>query len=171
LQPVQLQDKEQDMTISIGDKLPNVTLKTNSAKGPANISTGDFFKGRKVVLFAVPGAFTPACSDTHLPGFVVHADDILKKADAIACLAVNDAFVLGAWQAARNAERITMMADGSTAFTKAVGLEIDLSALGLGIRSKRYALVANDGVVTYLGVDEDPHDVEKSSAETILKQL
>ncbi|MBF1803149.1 peroxiredoxin [Alloalcanivorax profundimaris] len=157
------------MTIAVGDKLPDVTIKTNGAQGPEDLSTGEFFKGRKVVLFAVPGAFTPGCSNTHMPGFVVHADEILQKADAIACMAVNDAFVMGAWQDNQNAEKITMLADGNAELTKALGLELDASGAGLGIRSKRFALIANDGVVEYLGVDAK--GVEDSSAETVLKQL
>ena len=157
------------MTIAVGDKLPDVTIKTNGAQGPEDLSTGEFFKGRKVVLFAVPGAFTPGCSNTHMPGFVVHADEILQKVDAIACMAVNDAFVMGAWQDNQNAEKITMLADGNAELTKALGLELDASGAGLGIRSKRFALIANDGVVEYLGVDAK--GVEDSTAETVLKQL
>lgn len=157
------------MTIAVGDKLPDVTIKTNGAKGPEDLPTGDFFKGRKVVLFAVPGAFTPGCSNTHMPGFVVNADEILEKADAIGCMAVNDAFVMGAWQDNQNAEKITMLADGNAEFTRALGLELDASGAGLGIRSKRFALIANDGVVEYLGVDAK--GVEESSAETVLKHL
>ncbi|KAF0808568.1 MULTISPECIES: peroxiredoxin [Alcanivoracaceae] len=157
------------MTISVGDKLPDVTIKTNGAKGPEDLSTGDFFKGRKVVLFAVPGAFTPGCSVTHMPGFVVNADALLEKVDAIACMAVNDAFVMGAWQQDQNAEHITMMADGNAEFTRALGLELDASGAGLGIRSQRFALIAEDGVVKYLGVDAK--GVDKSSAETVLAEL
>ena len=157
------------MTIAVGDKLPDVTIKTNGAQGPEDLSPGEFFKGRRVVLFAVPGAFTPGCSNTHMPGFVVHADEILQKADAIACMAVNDAFVMGAWQDNQNAEKITMLADGNAELTKALGLELDASGAGLGLRCKRFALIANDGVVEYLGVDAK--GVEESSAETVLKQL
>ncbi|SOC26955.1 peroxiredoxin [Alloalcanivorax xenomutans] len=157
------------MTISVGDKLPDVTIKTNGAKGPEDLPTGDFFKGRKVVLFAVPGAFTPGCSVTHMPGFVVNADALLEKVDAIACMAVNDAFVMGAWQQDQNAEHITMLADGNAEFTRALGLELDASGAGLGIRSQRFALIAEDGVVKYLGVDAK--GVDKSSAETVLAQL
>ena len=134
------------MTISVGDKIPDVTIKTNGAKGPEDLSTGEFFKGRKVVLFAVPGAFTPGCSNTHMPGFVVEA-----------------------WQKDQNAERITMLADGNAEFVKALGLELDATGGGMGIRSKRFALVANDGVVEYLGVDEK--GVEDSSAQTVLKHI
>ena len=157
------------MSISVGDTLPNVTIKTNGENGPEDFSTGDFFKGRKVVLFAVPGAFTPGCSNTHMPGFVVNADAILEKVDAIGCMAVNDAFVMDAWQKDQNAEHITMLADGKVEFTKALGLELDVSAAGLGTRCKRFALIANDGVVEYLGVDDK--GVDKSSAESVLAQL
>jgi peroxiredoxin len=157
------------MTIAAGDKIPNVTIKTNGEKGPQDISTGEFFQGRKVVLFAVPGAFTPGCSNTHMPGFVVNADEILEKVDAIACMAVNDAFVMGAWQENQNAEKITMLADGNAEFAKVLGLELDATGGGMGIRSKRFALIANDGVVEYLGVDAK--GVDQSSAETVLEQL
>lgn len=155
--------------LKTGDRLPDVTLKTNGADGPEDISVGDFCHNRRVILFAVPGAFTPGCSNTHMPGFVAHADQILERASAIACLAVNDAFVLDAWQHAQNAERITMLADGNAEFTRAAGLELDASAGGMGIRCKRFALIADDGVVVYLGVDEK--GVSKSSAETILEHL
>ncbi|MGO1344477.1 peroxiredoxin [Chromohalobacter japonicus] len=158
------------MTIVQGDKLPSVTLKTNGANGPEDFDTGEFFAGKRVVLFAVPGAFTPGCSNTHMPGFVINADDILAKGvDAIACLAVNDAFVLGAWQQDQNAQAITMLADGHADFTRAIGMEKDASGAGMGTRSQRYAMIVDDGVVSYLGVDEK--GVEKSSAETILANL
>lgn len=157
------------MSIAVGDTLPAVTLKTNGANGPEDLNTGDFFKGRKVVLFAVPGAFTPGCSNTHMPGFVVNADTLLDKVDAIACMAVNDAFVLDAWQKDQNAERLTMLADGNAEFAKALGLELDATGGGMGIRSKRFALIANDGVVEYIGVDAK--GVDKSSADTVLSQL
>lgn len=157
------------MSIAVGDTLPSITLKTNGDNGPEDLDTGDFFKGRKVVLFAVPGAFTPGCSNTHMPGFVVNADALLDKVDAIACMAVNDAFVLDAWQKDQNAERLTMLADGNAEFAKALGLELDATGGGMGIRSKRFALIANDGVVEYIGVDAK--GVDKSSAETVLGQL
>ena len=157
------------MTISRGDQIPDVTIKTNGPNGPEDLSTGEFFKGRKVVLFAVPGAFTPGCSNTHMPGFVINADAILEKADAIACMAVNDAFVMDAWQDSQNAEKITMLADGNAEFTKALGLELDASGGGMGTRCKRFALIANDGVVEYIGIDAK--GVEESSAETVLENL
>ena len=110
------------MSISVGDKIPDITLKTNGAKGPEDLSTGDFFAGRRVVLFAVPGAFTPGCSNTHMPGFVVNADKLFDKGvDAIACMAVNDAFVLDAWQKDQNAQAMTMLADGNAEFTPRPG--------------------------------------------------
>ncbi|WP_227369903.1 peroxiredoxin [Halomonas sp. M20] len=158
------------MTISVGDKIPDVTIKTNGANGPEDISTGELFAGKRVVLFAVPGAFTPGCSNTHMPGFVIKADDILAKGiDTIACMAVNDAFVLDAWQKDQNAQQITMLADGNAEFTQALGLELDATGGGMGIRSKRFALIANDGVVEYLGVDSK--GVQESSAETVLEKL
>ena len=122
-----------------------------------------------MVLFAVPGAFTPGCSNTPMPGFVVNADALLDKVDAIACMAVNDAFVLDAWQKDQNAERLTMLADGNAEFAKALGLELDATGGGMGMRSKRFALIANDGVVEYIGVDAK--GVDKSSADTVLGQL
>ncbi|MQX52016.1 peroxiredoxin [Alcanivorax sediminis] len=157
------------MTIAVGDTLPALTIKTNGAKGPEDLNTGDFFKGRKVALFAVPGAFTPGCSNTHMPGFVVNADALLEKVDAIACMAVNDAFVMDAWQKNQNAERITMLADGNAEFTRALGLELDASGFGMGPRSKRFAMIVSDGVVDYIGIDDK--GVDKSSAETVLAQL
>lgn len=158
------------MTLSVGDKIPNVTIKTNGPKGPEDISTAEIFAGRKVVLFAVPGAFTPGCSNTHMPGFVVNADAILAKGvDRIACLAVNDAFVMDAWQKHQNAEQILMLADGNAELTRALGLELDASGFGMGTRCKRFALIAEDGVVTYLGVDSK--GVQESSAETVLAKL
>ncbi len=160
------------MTIAIGDRLPDVTIKTNGPQGPEDLATGDFFAGRKVVLFAVPGAFTPGCSNTHMPGFVVQADNILAAgADAIGCLAVNDAFVMDAWQKDQNAQAMTMLADGNAEFTRALGLDMDASAGGMGTRSKRFALIADDGVVEYLGVDTQKGVVEASSADAILAQL
>ncbi len=158
------------MTIATGDRFPDVTLKTNGPEGPQDLSTGEFLAGRKVALFAVPGAFTPGCSNTHMPGFVVNADKLLAKGvDAIACLSVNDAFVMGAWQRDQNAEAITMLADGNAELTRALGLEKDASAAGMGTRCQRFAMLLDDGVVTYLGIDEK--GVEQSSAETLLAQL
>jgi len=158
------------MTIATGDRFPDVTIKTNGPEGPQDLNTGDFLAGRKVALFAVPGAFTPGCSNTHMPGFVVNADKILAKGvDAIACLAVNDAFVMGAWQRDQNAEAITMLADGNAELTRALGLEKDASGAGMGTRCQRFAMIVDDGVVKYLGIDAK--GVEQSSAETVLAQL
>lgn len=158
------------MTIAKGDRIPDMTIKTNGPDGPEDISTGDLFAGKRVVLFAVPGAFTPGCSNTHMPGFVVKADEILGKGvDTIACMSVNDAFVMDAWQKDQNAEKIRMLADGNADFAKALGLELDATGGGLGIRSKRFALIANDGVVEYLGVDAK--GIDQSSAETVLAHL
>ncbi|MDN3520160.1 peroxiredoxin [Halomonas ramblicola] len=158
------------MTIATGDRIPDVTLKTNGPDGPQDISTGELFAGKKVVLFAVPGAFTPGCSNTHMPGFVVNADKILAKGvDTIACLSVNDAFVMGAWQKDQNAQAITMLADGNAELTRALGLEKDATAGGMGLRCKRFAMIVDDGVVKTLGIDEK--GVASSSAETVLEQL
>lgn len=158
------------MTIKVGDKLPNVELKTPGEKGPQTLSTEELFSGRRVALFAVPGAFTPGCSQTHMPGFVVNADRIFEKGiDQIACLATNDAFVMNAWQKDQNAEHILMLSDGNGDFIRQLGLELDATAMGMGIRSQRFALIANDGVVEWLGVDAK--GVDQSSAETLLGQL
>lgn len=159
------------MTIAKGEHLPDVTLFTNTVDGPGPITTGEVFSGRKVVLFAVPGAFTPGCSNTHMPGFVVNADKLLEKVDAVACLSVNDAFVMGAWQKDQNAEAITMLADGNADFTRAIGMDRDASSGGMGVRSLRYAMIVNDGVVEYLGVDTERGVVEASSADTVLSHL
>lgn len=158
------------MTITTGERIPDVTIKTNGAEGPEDIHTSEFFSGKKVVLFAVPGAFTPGCSNTHMPGFVVNADKLKAKGiDAIACLAVNDAFVMGAWQQDQNAQAITMLADGNADLARALGLDMDASGGGMGTRCKRFAAIVNDGVVEYLGVDDK--GVDKSSADTVLAQL
>ncbi len=159
------------MTISVGDKIPGATLQTMSENGPAPISTDDIFAGKKVVLFAVPGAFTPGCSMTHLPGYVVNADKILAAGvDTIACLSVNDAFVMDAWGKAQNAEHIMMLADGNGDFTQALGLELDGRGFGMGMRSQRYAMVVDDGTVTVLNVEEGA-GVDVSAAETIMEAL
>jgi peroxiredoxin len=158
------------MTIKVGDKLPNVELRTTGEKGPKTISTEELFSGRRVALFAVPGAFTPGCSQTHMPGFVVNADRIFEKGiDQIACLATNDVFVMSAWQRDQNAEQILMLSDGNGDFIRQLGVELDATAMGMGIRSQRLALIANDGVVEWLGVDAK--GVDQSSAETLLGQL
>ena len=160
------------MTIAVGDKIPSAKLKTMTAEGPKDISTDEIFGGKKVVLFAVPGAFTPTCSAKHLPGFVEKAAQIkVKGVDTIACLAVNDAFVMGAWGKAQNTDgKVLMLADGAAAFTKQLGLDLDLSAPGMGVRSKRYAMVVDNGVVKALNV-EAPGAFEVSSADAILRAL
>jgi peroxiredoxin len=140
-------------------------------EGPTDITTDEIFKGRKVVLFAVPGAFTPGCSITHLPGFVVNADKIKARGvDTIACMSVNDAFVMGAWGKAQNAEELLMLADGNGDFTAALGLELDARGFGMGQRSQRFSMIVDDGVVTQLNV-EPGAGVDVSSAEKILEQL
>lgn len=159
------------MTIKAGDKIPTCTLKTMGEKGPTDISTDDIFAGKKVLMFAVPGAFTPGCSVTHLPGYVVNADKIKAKGvDTIACMSVNDAFVMGAWGQAQNAEELLMVADGNGDFTAALGLELDGRGFGLGTRSQRFAMIVDDGTVTHLNV-EPGAGVDVSSAETMMALL
>lgn len=159
------------MSISVGDKIPGATLQTMNENGPGPISTDKIFFGKKVVLFAVPGAFTPGCSMTHLPGYVVNADKILAKGvDTIACLSVNDAFVMDAWGKAQNADHILMLADGNGDFTQMLGLELDGRGFGMGTRSQRYAMIVEDGTVTTLNV-EPGGGVDVSSAETIMEAL
>ena len=158
--------------IKVGDAIPSMKLMRATADGPKEISTEDLFKGKKVVLFAVPGAFTPTCSAKHLPGFVEHAAAIKAKGvDAIVCLSVNDAFVMGAWGKDQNVgDGVLMLADGNGEFTKALGLEMDGSGFGLGIRSRRFAMIIEDGVVKNLFLEEGP-GIEASGAENILAAL
>ena len=159
------------MTIRIGDRIPSAVLSQMSEQSPQPISTTEYFAGRKVVLFSVPGAFTPTCSAYHLPGFVEHADEFsAKDVDAIACVAVNDVFVMHAWGKSANADGIDMLADGNGDFAVALGLEMDGSAFGMGKRSQRFALVADDGIVTQLLV-EAPGEFRVSSAESVLATL
>lgn len=159
------------MAIKEGDKIPAATLHTMRDGKPAAVTTSELFDNKKVVLFAVPGAFTPTCSMAHLPGYVVHADEIKAKGvDSIVCLSVNDAFVMDAWGKDKNAEHLLMVGDGNGAFTQAVGLEMDGSGFGLGKRSQRYAMVVENGVVKKLAV-EAPGKFEVSKAEEILKAL
>jgi peroxiredoxin len=159
------------MAIQVGDRIPQVTLKIMGDEGPKDVTSQDLFGGRKVVLFAVPGAYTPVCSAAHLPGFVVQADAIKAKGvDAIVCLSVNDVFVMDAWGKAHNADAIEMVADGNGDFTKALGLEMDGTAFGMGLRAQRFAMIVEDGVVTTLAV-EAPGKFEVSSAEAILERL
>ena len=159
------------MAINEGDKLPEATLHMMNEGRPTVVTTAELFGGKKVVVFAVPGAFTPTCSQAHLPGFVVNADAIKAKGvDAIVCLSVNDAFVMDAWGQDKNADELLMVADGNGDFTKALGLEMDGSSFGLGTRSQRYAMVVDDGVVTKLNV-EAPGKFEVSNAESVLEAL
>ena len=159
------------MTIQVGDKVPSATFKVMTADGPQDMSTDEVFSSKKVVFFAVPGAFTPGCSMTHLPGFVINADAIKAKgADTIACMAVNDAFVMGAWGQGQNAEEILMLADGNGEFTAALGLELDASGFGMGNRAQRFGMIVDDGTVSYLGI-EAPGEIKVSSAEMMLEKL
>ncbi|WP_203299277.1 peroxiredoxin [Marinobacter sediminum] len=158
------------MTIQVGELLPNIELQVMGSNGPEKVQTGDLFAGKKVVLFAVPGAFTPTCSAAHLPGFVVDADKLKAKGvDSIICTSVNDTFVMDAWGKAHNAEQIIMLADGLAEFAKAVGLTQDRTASQMGIRSQRYAMIVNDGVVEVLNIDEK--GLETTSSEAILAAL
>jgi peroxiredoxin len=158
--------------IKIGDRIPALKLMTPTAGGPREVDTGTLFAGKTVVLFAVPGAFTPTCSAKHLPGFIEHYDAIMAKGvGEIACMAVNDVFVMDAWAKSQGIlGKITMLADGSGAFTQALGLELDLVARGLGVRSQRFVLIAKDGIVTFLAV-EQAGGFEVSRAEAVLEAL
>ena len=159
------------MTISVGDKLPDVTLVKATENGPEQVNAAEYFKGKKVALFSVPGAFTPTCSARHLPGYVEKADELKSKGvDEIVATAVNDAFVMGAWNNASGSNDINMLADGNGDFAEAVGLTMDGSGFGLGKRGQRYSMVVDDGVVTQLNV-EQPGDFSVSSAEHMLGQL
>jgi len=158
--------------IKVGDTIPSMKLMKSTADGPKEVSTDEIFKGKKVVLFAVPGAFTPTCSAKHLPGFVQNAAAFKAKGvDAVVCMAVNDAFVMGAWGKEQGVgENILMLADGSAALTKAMGLELDLVPRNMGVRSQRFALVAEDGKVTHLAI-EAPGGFDVSRAEAMLAAL
>jgi len=159
------------MSIKVGDQIPASTLSIMGDSGPEPLSTHELFDGRKVVLFAVPGAFTPTCSAKHLPGFVEHAEAILAKGvDVIACMAVNDVFVMHAWGQSAGAKHILMLADGNGEFTRALGLELDATAFGMGQRSQRFALIVEDGRVTDLFV-EGPGEFRVSSADHVLSKL
>ena len=160
------------MTIQVGDKLPEATFAVMTENGPEQVNSQDYFAGRKVALFSVPGAFTPTCSAKHLPGYIEKQADLKAKGiDEIACTAVNDPFVMGAWSKASGADgKVTLLADGNAAFAKAVGLEMDGSKFGLGTRGQRYAMVVNDGTVEQLHV-EAPGEFRVSSADYLLEQL
>lgn len=160
------------MAIQVGDKVPAVDLQHMADSGVETINSEDLFGGKKVALFALPGAYTPTCSASHLPGYVVASDELFAKGiDLIVCLSVNDAFVMDAWGKQHNADdRVMMIADGSAHFTRAIGLELDLDAAGMGIRSQRYAMVINDNVVEVLNI-EAPKQFEVSDAQTILASI
>ena len=159
------------MTVETGSKVPDCTVHVMSETGPSETSTSEIFSGGRIVLFAVPGAFTPGCSMTHLPGYVASADDIKSKGvDTIICMAVNDAFVMDAWGKAHDASAIMMLADGNGDFTSALGLELDGTGFGLGKRSQRFAMIVQDGVIEHLNVEEGP-GIDVSSAESILAIL
>jgi peroxiredoxin len=164
--------QETFMTISVGDRLPKTTFVKATNQGPDQVDSDDFFKGRKVALFSVPGAFTPTCSAKHLPSYLDKADDLKAKGvDEIACTAVNDAFVMGAWSKSNNAgDAVTMLADGNGAFASAIGLEMDGSKFGMGTRGQRFSMLVNDGVVEQLNV-EAPGEYNVSSAEYMLEQI
>jgi peroxiredoxin len=160
------------MSIKVGDRLPNATFRVMTAEGPKPKTTDEVFKGKKVVLFAVPGAFTPTCHKNHLPGFVTNAAAIKAKGvDTIAVTSVNDVFVQDAWKKASNADAIEFLSDGNAEFAKAIGLELDASGAGLGIRTKRYSMIVEDGVVKTLNVEDVPSKADVSNAENILKAL
>lgn len=159
------------MTITIGERLPSATLVKVTSDGPDQVDAANYFAGRRVALFAVPGAFTPTCSAQHLPGFVAQAEALKARGvDEVACTAVNDAFVLRAWSKASGADGVTMLADGNGDFARALGLTMDGSKFGMGTRSRRYAMLVNDGVVEHLFV-EQPGEFKVSSAEHLLSVL
>jgi glutaredoxin/glutathione-dependent peroxiredoxin len=160
------------MTVAVGDKLPDIELRTMGTEGPQPTRTGEVLGRGRVVLFAVPGAFTPGCSKIHLPGFVEQASELKGKGvDTIACVAVNDAWVMDAWgQAQGVGDKVVMLADGNAEFTRAMGLEAELSGAGLGVRSKRYAAIIEDGIITSLEVESKP-GVDVSSCSSVLARL
>ena len=161
------------MAIQVGDKVPSATLYHMTGDGPAAVTTDELFSGKKVVLFALPGAFTPTCSAKHVPSYLQNAGALRDKGvDSIACLSVNDVFVMDAWGKEQGSEgQILMLADGSGEFTKAAGMELDLTERGLGVRSHRYAMVVEDGVVKALHLEENPGELANSSAEAMLAEL
>lgn len=161
------------MTIKVGDKLPDATFTVMGPDGPKPVSTSEVFAGKRVALFAVPGAYTPTCHQKHLPGFLNHMADLAAKGvNTVACTAVNDIFVLDYWAKDTGAmDKIQMLADGSADFAKAIGLDIDLTKAGLGVRSKRYAMLVDDGVVKTLNVEEAPSSHDQSSAEKLCTMI
>ncbi|MBM3544279.1 MAG: peroxiredoxin [Alphaproteobacteria bacterium] len=161
------------MTIAKGDRLPEATFRVLGPEGIATLTTGDIFAGKKVVLFAVPGAFTPTCHLKHIPGFIDNAAAFKKKGiDTVACVAVNDPFVLGAWEDASGGKgKVLFLSDGNAEFTKKIGMDFDGSGIGLGTRSKRYAMLVDNGVVKVLNVEDSPGVAVESTAEQMLKSL
>ena len=158
--------------IKVGDKLPEATFMTMGADGPKPMTTAEVFGGKKVALFAVPGAYTPTCHKTHMPGFVARTEELKKKGYTVACTSVNDVFVMSQWAKDTGASgKVDMLADGSADFAKKIGLDIDLGARGLGTRSKRYAMAVDNGVVKVLNVEDAPGSVDKSSAETMCSMI
>lgn len=161
------------MTINVGDRLPSATFKKFTSEGVRDVALADLVHGRKVVLFAVPGAFTPTCSEKHLPGFVEQAEALKARGvDEIVCVAVNDPFVMNAWEKARDVGgKVRLLSDGNGDFTRAIGMEMDGRGAGLGERSRRYAMVVEDGVVRTLLIEDVPSQAEKSSASAVLATL
>lgn len=161
------------MTVQVGDTMPAGNFGVMGADGPQSLSTKELFNGKTVVLFCVPGAFTPTCSARHLPGFVEHADALRGRgADTIACLAVNDVFVMSAWGKAGGADgKVVMLADGNGEYARALGLELDASGFGMGMRAQRFSMIVRDGVVTHLNIEPAAGEVGVSSAEGALDQL
>ncbi len=161
------------MTISVGDKMPSGSLMTMGENGPEEVSTEEMFGGKKVVLFGLPGAFTPTCSAQHVPSYVEnHTALAAKGVDAVGCMAVNDAFVMGAWGKDQQVgNKVTMLADGSADYTRALGLELDLTARGMGLRCTRFAIVVDDGTVSAVQVEDNPGGIEKTGALAILDIL
>ena len=161
------------MTISVGDKMPEGTMMTMGDGGPQPVPTSELFSGKKVVLFGLPGAFTPTCSAKHVPSYVQHADDLKAKGvDTIACMSVNDPFVMGAWGKDQSAgDKVMMLADGSAEYTRKLGLELDLTARGMGVRATRFSILVDDGTVRAVNIEENPGEMAVSGADTIMGQL
>jgi len=162
-----------NMTIQVGDKIPNVTIATVISGSSSETTTDEIFRGKKVVMFALPGAFTPTCTASHLPSYVVKHNEIKAKGvDTIACLSVNDQFVMKAWGESQNTDgNILLIADGSCNLTQALGMELDLTERGLGVRSQRYVIIADDGVITHLNLEPSPGELSNSDADTVLGML
>lgn len=161
------------MPIEVGDKLPEATFKVRTSDGLGDVTTHELAAGKKIVLFAVPGAFTPSCHNQHLPSYLEHHDALKEKGiETIACVAVNDAFVLGAWgDESRTGDKVVLLSDGNADFTRAIGMDFDGSGFGLGTRSKRYAMIVEDGVVKHLAVEDAPPQVDASKADKLLAAL